>query len=782
MFDAEANAHVYAAAVADLYNIAANKVLVTFSSGRRRLQSGSVVVNYVVLYESTAAAAAAVIAATSATANDFSVAVQSAAADAGVSGVFSTATVAAVAAPIATTTTSGQDSSSSSDRGDGGDGVGSGGIIILLVVFVAAAGVGAYVHRNKKKKVAPVGPSSQAPTQQQTMIITIPPGAAPGTPLRVMAPSGQPIDFVVPPGTGPGTQLRVPVPVQQPAPAQPPAPASATGNKLAFGSAAAGAAAGAALTATQMDVLGALSGILTALPAAAPPPLNKCLMPFTSALVELGLAVRQVRFNKEDAAMLQRRGTEIAQKLQDVVQATQGLPMGRVEAVSRTVTALGQAFDEAAKFLQQFSKKGAFSKLCSGTLDARRFGLLDKRLCELSTELGSALDLQQLALQAQRFERIEDLIQLLGQQTVGANNRAAAQRAAIMCGIEKGSAVESEELSALGLKLDQIAEDVSTVIDQNTKQQESLDEVKKMVASKNSKLQGRALARQDKDRALEELEIELDSVEENPIAMGAQGVVFKGEFQGDVVALKKMSLIGVTAMSQNKMMKDFATELAIMVKLRSPRIVQVFGVVTTDSLWLGLVVEYCEGGDLREALDADDYATSVDEEQRRSWLSDIALGMSYLYSKGVEHRDLKSRNVLLDGAKRCKVTDFGLSKSESLNTAATQSTMGGGARGTPAYMAPELLDSNTFTEKTDVCAYALIIFEVLTGDVPWAGINQMQIMMQVCIKKERPPVPESAPSDLVALMERSWAHEPDARPTFAKVKAELRGGPGTPAR
>ena len=269
LFDAEANAHVYAAAVADLYNIAANKVLVTFSSGRRRLQSGSVVVNYVVLYESAAAAAAAVIAATSATANDFSVAVQSAAADAGVSGVFSTATVAAVAAPIATTTTSGQDSSSSSDRGDGGDGVGSGGIIILLVVFVAAAGVGAYVHRNKKKKVAPVGPSSQAPTQQQTMIITIPPGAAPGTPLRVMAPSGQPIDFVVPPGTGPGTQLRVPVPVQQPAPAQPPAPASATGNKLAFGSAAAGAAAGAALTATQMDVLGALSGILTALPAAA---------------------------------------------------------------------------------------------------------------------------------------------------------------------------------------------------------------------------------------------------------------------------------------------------------------------------------------------------------------------------------------------------------------------------------------------------------------------------------------------------------------------------------
>ena len=68
-----------------------------------------------------------------------------------------------------------------------------------------------------------------------------------------------------------------------------------------------------------------------------------------------------MRFNKEAAALLQRRGTEIAQKLQDVVQATQGLPTGQVEAVARTVTAIGQALDEAAKFLQQFSKKGAFS-------------------------------------------------------------------------------------------------------------------------------------------------------------------------------------------------------------------------------------------------------------------------------------------------------------------------------------------------------------------------------------------------------------------------------------
>ena len=95
------------------------------------------------------------------------------------------------------------------------------------------------------------------------------------------------------------------------------------------------------------------------------------------------------------------------------------------------------------------------------------------------------------------------------------------------------------------------------------------------IRDRNSKLRGRALARQDKERALNDFELELESVEEVPFAAGASGEVFSGQYQGDEVAVKRISLVGMTASGRAKVLKAFSTELAIMVKLRSPRIVAV---------------------------------------------------------------------------------------------------------------------------------------------------------------------------------------------------------------
>ena len=147
-----------------------------------------------------------------------------------------------------------------------------------------------------------------------------------------------------------------------------------------------------------------------------------------------------------------------------------------------------------------------------------------------------------------------------------------------MCGIQEGTPVHSEELGALGVKLDELKKGVDSlmvgvgVVVSNQQQQSSqIEELRRATVAKNDALQGKALARQDKERALEQFEIVLDGCEPEPFARGGQGTVHRAEFQGERVALKRMTLVGMNATKRSKVLKDFSTELAIMTTLRSPR-------------------------------------------------------------------------------------------------------------------------------------------------------------------------------------------------------------------
>ena len=235
--------------------------------------------------------------------------------------------------------------------------------------------------------------------------------------------------------------------------------------------------------------------------------------------------------------------------------------------------------------------------------------------------------------------------------------------------------------------------------------------------------------------------------------------------------MKKISMVGVPAIKRMKILSSFKTELVIMIRLRHPRTVQVIGVVTTNPTFLGLVMEYLPGGSLRHALDRDDEV--ITPEFQRIWTSDVALGMAHLYSCKIEHRDLKSHNVLLTHDGRCKVTDFGLSRCEELKTLTTTASMRDSVAGTPAFMAPELFEDNTFTEKSDVHSYAIVLWEIYDRGMPWAGLKPQQVFHKLFIKKARLEIPKAMPSDLSSLMERAWAQDPDARPSFADICKQL---------
>ncbi|EAY22545.1 TKL family protein kinase [Trichomonas vaginalis G3] len=143
---------------------------------------------------------------------------------------------------------------------------------------------------------------------------------------------------------------------------------------------------------------------------------------------------------------------------------------------------------------------------------------------------------------------------------------------------------------------------------------------------------------------------------------------------------------------------------------------------------------------------------------------DIARGLEYLHSKGVIHRDMKSLNILIDNNYRARICDFGFVRSKNQATPMT------GLIGTAHWMAPEvLLSSPNYDEKVDVYSYAILLWELLTNEPPFSGMNPSQITDLVINQGYRPPIPDNAPPNLTKLINKCWQTDPTKRLSMSKV-------------
>ncbi|XP_022943483.1 uncharacterized protein LOC111448239 [Cucurbita moschata] len=266
-----------------------------------------------------------------------------------------------------------------------------------------------------------------------------------------------------------------------------------------------------------------------------------------------------------------------------------------------------------------------------------------------------------------------------------------------------------------------------------------------------------------------------DLEELKELGSGTFGTVYHGKWRGTDVAIKRIKKTCFMGRSSEleRLTVEFWREADILSKLHHPNVVAFYGVVQDGpGGTLATVTEYMVDGSLRHVLLSKD--KHLDRRKRLIIAMDAAFGMEYLHSKSIVHFDLKCDNLLvnLKDPQRpiCKVADFGLSKIKR-NT-----LVSGGVRGTLPWMAPELLNgsSNKVSEKVDVFSFGIVLWEILTGEEPYANMHYGAIIGGIVNNTLRPTIPSYCDSEWRKLMEHCWAPNPSDRPSFTEVAGRLR--------
>lgn len=270
--------------------------------------------------------------------------------------------------------------------------------------------------------------------------------------------------------------------------------------------------------------------------------------------------------------------------------------------------------------------------------------------------------------------------------------------------------------------------------------------------------------------------IKNDDLEEiRELGSGTYGSVYYGKWKGSDVAIKriKASCFAGRPSERERLIADFWKEALILSSLHHPNVVSFYGIVRDGPDGsLATVTEFMVNGSLKQFIRKKD--RTIDRRKRLIIAMDAAFGMEYLHGKNIVHFDLKCENLLVNMRDPhrpvCKIGDLGLSKVKQ------HTLVSGGVRGTLPWMAPELLSgkSNMVTEKIDVYSFGIVMWELLTGDEPYADMHCASIIGGIVNNTLRPQIPTWCDPEWKSLMESCWSSEPAERPSFSEISQRLR--------
>ncbi|PPR97952.1 hypothetical protein GOBAR_AA22715 [Gossypium barbadense] len=256
----------------------------------------------------------------------------------------------------------------------------------------------------------------------------------------------------------------------------------------------------------------------------------------------------------------------------------------------------------------------------------------------------------------------------------------------------------------------------------------------------------------DNQRPAEEWEIDLAKLDlRHVVAHGTYGTVYRATYDNQDVAVKLLDWgedgIGATA-GIAALRASFRQEVAVWQKLDHPNVSKFVGAsMGTSNLRIP-----------SQNASADNHSSMP------SRACCVVVDLSYLHSKRIVHRDVKTENMLLDAHRNLKIADFGVARVEAQNPRDMT-----GETGTLGYMAPEVLDGKPYNRICDVYSFGICLWEIYCCDMPYPDLSFVDVSSAVARQNLRPEIPRCCPNSLASIMRKCWDANPKKRPEMDEV-------------
>ena len=229
---------------------------------------------------------------------------------------------------------------------------------------------------------------------------------------------------------------------------------------------------------------------------------------------------------------------------------------------------------------------------------------------------------------------------------------------------------------------------------------------------------------------------------------------------------------------------NMSREVNIIARLRNPCILKYIGYSPIDfneEPKPVIVTQYYKYGSLERIINLSRLELAPkfwNDTKKLINIYGIASGVSYLHSRDILHRDLKPQNILEDDDLFPAIADFGLAQVSHQKQDGTVFQSNTKAMGTPIYVAPEIWKKNAYSQAGDVYAFSLIVYEIVTNEIPFKGFDQDKLFEEVIQKRNRPEFKRPISDSYRQLIEDCWKDNPTERPSFDSILTRLKNDPG----